>query len=128
MEIVPPTGLEPMSRTSAQYLNVRQRKFGTIQLEKGHVQGDAPSPLLYNMAAQICIWKVELDPGITSVYDPSLRQNPDPNNAVARGPDPVRVQSAEVYGNESNREKTKMSHLLTMQTILRYYVTTRWQG
>ena len=59
------------------------------------------------MAAQICIWKVELDPGITSVYDPSLRQNPDPNNAVARGPDPARVQSAEVYGNESNRETNK---------------------
>jgi hypothetical protein len=70
-----------------------------------HAQGDAPSPLLYNMAAQICIWKVELDPEIVSVYDPTLRANPDPNRPDAT--DPVRVHSAEVFGNESNRETNK---------------------
>ncbi len=43
-----------------------------FQLEKGHAQGDSPSPLLYNMAAQICIWKIELEPGIKSVYSPEL--------------------------------------------------------
>jgi hypothetical protein len=57
------------------------------------------------MAAQICIWKVELDPEIVSVYDPLLRANPDPNRPGA--PDPVRVQSAEVFNNESNRETDK---------------------
>jgi hypothetical protein len=59
------------------------------------------------MAAQICIWKVELDPGIVSVYDPTLRANPDPNVAMAQGPDPERIRSAEVYGNEANRETNK---------------------
>jgi hypothetical protein len=57
------------------------------------------------MAAQIYIWKVELDPEILSVYDPSLLTDPDPNRPGA--PDPVRVQSAEVFSNESNRETNK---------------------
>jgi hypothetical protein len=92
---------------NAQILLANDELSVAFQLEKGHAQGDAPSPLLYNMAAQICIWKVELDPGIISVYDPTLRANPDPNVAMAHGPDPVRIRSAEVYGNESNRETNK---------------------
>jgi hypothetical protein len=92
---------------NAQILLANDELSVAFQLEKGHAQGDAPSPLLYNMAAQICIWKVELDPGIVSVYDPTLRANPDPNIAVACGPDQVRIQTAEVYGNESNRETNK---------------------
>jgi hypothetical protein len=88
---------------SAQILLANDELSVAFQLEKGHEQGDAPSPLLYNMAAQICIWKVELDPGIY----PTLRANPDPNIAVARGPDPVRIQTEEVYDNESNRETNK---------------------
>jgi hypothetical protein len=68
-----------------------------FQLEKGHAQGDAPSPLLYNMAAQICIWKVELDPQIKSVYDPVLRTDPDPNPQGVWNPDPGRVQTDEVF-------------------------------
>jgi hypothetical protein len=86
---------------NAQILLANDELSLAFQLEKGHAQGDAPSPLLYNMAAQICIWKVELDPEIVSVYDPSLRANPDPNRPGA--PDPVRVQSAEVFSNESNQ-------------------------
>jgi hypothetical protein len=78
-----------------------------FQLEKGHAQGDAPSPLLYNMAAQICIWKVELDPQIKSVYDPVLRTDPDPNPQGLWNPDPGRVQTDEVFENESNRETCK---------------------
>jgi hypothetical protein len=78
-----------------------------FQLEKGHAQGDAPSPLLYNMAAQICIWKVELDQQIKSVYDPVLRTDPDPNPQGVRNPDPGRVQADEVFSNKANRETCK---------------------
>jgi hypothetical protein len=44
---------------NAQVLLANDELSVAFQLEKGHAQGDAPSPLLYNMAAQICIWKVE---------------------------------------------------------------------
>jgi hypothetical protein len=33
-----------------------------FELNKGHAQGDSPSPLLYNFAAQILLFKIELDP------------------------------------------------------------------
>jgi hypothetical protein len=33
----------------------------TFNLDKGHAQGDSPSPLLYNLAAQIQIFKIELN-------------------------------------------------------------------
>jgi hypothetical protein len=60
-----------------------------FQLEKGPAQGDAPSPLLYNMASQICIWKEELDPEIKSVSDPVLRTAPDLNpRERVQDPDP----------------------------------------
>jgi hypothetical protein len=89
---------------NAQILLANDELSLAFQLEKGHAQGDAPSPFLYNMAAQICIWKVELDPEIVSVYDPTLRPNPDPNRPST---DLVRVESTEVFGNESNRETNK---------------------
>jgi hypothetical protein len=64
-----------------------------FQLEKGHAQGDSPSPLLYNMAAQICIWKIELEPSIKSVYSQELRTldpdpglNPDPKPGAKPSP------------------------------------------
>jgi hypothetical protein len=39
-----------------------------FNLETGRTQGDGPSPLLYNMGEQILLLKIELDPGISSVY------------------------------------------------------------
>ncbi len=39
----------------------------TFPLGKGHAQGDSPSPLLYNLAAQIVIFKIELNPGIVRI-------------------------------------------------------------
>jgi hypothetical protein len=40
-----------------------------FDLETGRTQGDGPSPLLYNMGEQILLLKIELDPGIASVYN-----------------------------------------------------------
>jgi hypothetical protein len=40
-----------------------------FNLETGRTQGDGPSPLLYNMGEQILLLKIELDPGIASVFN-----------------------------------------------------------
>jgi hypothetical protein len=40
-----------------------------FNLETERTQGDGPSPLLYNMGEQILLLKIELDPGIASVYN-----------------------------------------------------------
>ncbi len=39
-----------------------------IELSRCRPQGDSPSPRQLNMCQQICIFKIELDPGIKSVY------------------------------------------------------------
>ena len=39
-----------------------------ILLEKGHAQGDSPSPLLYNLAVQILLFKIELDPEVEFIF------------------------------------------------------------
>jgi hypothetical protein len=43
-----------------------------FNLETGRTQGDGPSPLLYNMGEQILLLKIELDPGIASVFNHQL--------------------------------------------------------
>jgi hypothetical protein len=39
-----------------------------FKLERGTAQGDSPSPFLYNLAAQILLWKIELDPHLAGIY------------------------------------------------------------
>jgi hypothetical protein len=39
-----------------------------IELERCRPQGDSPSPRQFNMCQQICIFKIELDPNVKSVY------------------------------------------------------------
>jgi hypothetical protein len=39
-----------------------------IELERCRPQGDSPSPRQFNMCQQICIFKIELDPAVQSVY------------------------------------------------------------
>jgi len=51
----------------------------SIILERGTAQGDSPSPFLYNLSAQILIWKIELDNQIEGIY-------PDPGRGAAPGP------------------------------------------
>jgi hypothetical protein len=48
-----------------------------FKLGKGHAQGDSPSPLLYNLAAQIQIFRIELD---TSII-PAVPENLNPIQA-----------------------------------------------
>ena len=39
-----------------------------IELSRCRPQGDSPSPRQLNMCQQICIFKIELDPEIKTVY------------------------------------------------------------
>ena len=53
-------------------------KYSSIfKLERGTAQGDSPSPFLYNLAAQVLLWKLEYDPQIEGIY-------PNPNRAGNR--------------------------------------------
>ena len=61
-----------------------------FKLDKGHAQGDSPSPLLYNFAAQILLFKIELDPGIKKIKPPGTLPGP--------------IKCADPFLHESNRE------------------------
>jgi Reverse transcriptase (RNA-dependent DNA polymerase) len=62
-----------------------------IELLCGTAQGDSPSPILYNLAAQILVFKLEYDPSIKKI-----RQQPE-----VGGP---RYPSVIPFNFESNRE------------------------
>ena len=47
-----------------------------FNLQQGHPQGDSPSPLLYNFAAQVLLFKIELDPRIKLVRLPTALLGP----------------------------------------------------
>ena len=70
--------------------NLTSEKFN---LGKGHAQGDSPSPLLYNFAAQILLFKIELDLQIKSIRPRAFL------------PGPIRLEPQ--FENESNRETDK---------------------
>ena len=63
------------SRTARIILG-QQEHSDTFQLEKGHAQGDSPSPLLYNFAAQILLFRIELDKEIKPIRPPLYRPGP----------------------------------------------------
>jgi hypothetical protein len=46
----------------------------SFQLGKGHAQGDSPSPLLYNLAAQIVIFKLEFNKDICRIQTPTVHE------------------------------------------------------
>ena len=84
-------------------------KTNFFSLEKGHAQGDSPSPLLYNFAAQILLFKIELDTKIQRVR---------PNKAL-----PGPIIGKEPYQNESNRETDKCDCFAddnTVSTLLNF--------
>ena len=79
----------------------------TFDLEKGHAQGDSPSPLLYNFAAQILLFKIELDKKIKPIRCPVHFPGP--------------VIPLDPFLHESNRETGKCDCFAddnTVQTIL----------
>ncbi len=47
----------------------KKKTTDTFELGKGHAQGDSPSPLLYNLAAQIQIFKIEFNNNIQSIVN-----------------------------------------------------------
>ena len=71
--------------------NVLSESFA---LSRGHAQGDSPSPFLYNMVAQICIWKIELDPLVKSVFA---------QNIILHQP----VECIAFFSNENRRQTNK---------------------
>jgi len=72
------------------------KKSKIFNLERGTAQGDSPSPFLYNMAAQILIWKIELDNEIEGIMPPRAG---DINLTAA--------QKQQLFIHESNKETNK---------------------
>jgi len=79
---------------SAQIIFEHNALSDPFNLGRGHAQGDSPSPFLYNMATQICIWKIELDPLVKSVYS-QLNYLHQP------------ISRTEVFNNENCRQTDK---------------------
>jgi hypothetical protein len=50
------------------------RASDTFDLGKGHAQGDSPSPLLYNLAAQIQIFKIEFNNNIQRIVSDNMTE------------------------------------------------------
>jgi hypothetical protein len=95
-----------------------------FKLEKGHAQGDSPSPLLYNFAAQILLFKIELDPKIKKLTPPPSLPGP--------------IKCKDPFLHESNRESGKcdcfaddnsvltvleMSSLIELKNVLNKFKT-----
>jgi hypothetical protein len=89
-----------------------------FDLERGDAQGNTPSPILYNIAKQIFIFKLELCPEIRSVFVNHLVPrplaflepvpDPDPVNAVVhQDAQPLVQEEKQEFRNESNRETDK---------------------
>jgi hypothetical protein len=95
-----------------------------FDLGKGHAQGDSPSPLLYNLAAQIQIFKLELDPAIDRINRPLPRVE---LNAIAQNLG-QQVDKQEGQGQTSTNESFaddssnllifNLQSLCTLKTIL----------
>jgi hypothetical protein len=78
-----------------------------FDLLKGTAQGDCPSPIVYNICAQILIFKIELDKNIRKL---PIFDNLDPPE-----------QSDEIFSYESNLETTKNESFADDSTTLTYF-------
>jgi hypothetical protein len=82
----------------------------TFELGRGHAQGDSPLPLLYNLAAQIQIFKIELGPNVVKLRNEQL--NIDPGMA------PQLFYKGEGFGQtETNESFADDSSNLTVLTV-----------
>jgi hypothetical protein len=93
-----------------------------FDLGRGEAQGNTPSPVLYNMGEQILLFKLELCPEISSVFNHFLV----PRNylAIEQVPDPVFEVAApdQEFRNESNRETDNSDAFADDTSILTSFV------
>ena len=68
----------------------------SFPIETGTMQGDAPSPAIFNINEQILLFKIEFDPEVASVFQ---------NYMVPR---PVFEATEINFANEANRESNKV--------------------
>ncbi len=81
---------------------------------KGHAQGDCPSPLLYNLAAQIQIFKLELNPHIDRI---PYREN-IPDVAIARPPIFKEEGHGQTDTNESFADDSSNLFLFNLNSLI----------
>jgi hypothetical protein len=80
-----------------------------FDLERGDAQGNTPSPILYNMAQQIFLFKLELCPEIKSVFVNHLVPRPISfqEELEDEGVPKEEFVPEDEFSNESNRETDK---------------------
>jgi hypothetical protein len=76
-----------------------------FDLKSGRAQGDGPSPLQYNFAEQILLFRLELDPGILSAVSLAVE--------AARIPVPLPW-----FGPEANKKTNKVEALADDTTVI----------
>ncbi len=82
----------------------------TFNLDKGHAQGDSPSPLLYNLAAQIQIFKIELNDGIERIKNEIMEVgNVNVQQIVYKGEGNGQTEKNESFADDSSN--------LTLMTV-----------
>jgi hypothetical protein len=87
----------------------------SFDLEIGNAQGNGPSPLQFNICEQILFFKIELNPAIRSIFEPSITL-------------PVSLHSSDVpafdenqrdrYAYEKNRSTNKLEGFADDGTVL----------
>jgi Reverse transcriptase (RNA-dependent DNA polymerase) len=96
-----------------------------FNLECGRAQGDCPSPRQYNIGEQICLLKIEFDPGIEKIgFNNNLREvaigrSAGPDLDPANGqtdPDPVQLSIAPDSFSSSKIGSETFGHNLTEKT------------
>jgi len=82
-------------------------------LERGDAQGNTPSPILYNMAQQILLFKIELSPLVKSVF----YNQRVPRNLLSVLPADYGV----MYRNENAAQTNKAEGFADDTTVLTMY-------
>jgi hypothetical protein len=92
----------------------------TFELGRGHAQGDSPSPLLYNLAAQIQIFKIELCPNVVKLRNERLNVEPEmTRHPVYKGEGFGQTETNESFADDSsNLTVLAVDSLLELKNIL----------
>jgi hypothetical protein len=97
----------------------------TFELGRGHAQGDSPSPLLYNLAAQIQIFKIELCPNVIKLRNEQI--NPEPEmtrHQFYKGEGFGQTETNESFADDSsNLTVFTVDSLLELKNILEKFKT-----